>query len=262
VSGIDARAVVDPAARIGRDVEIGAFSVIGSGVELHDGVRVGSHCVIEGATSLGQGCTLSSHVVLGTAPQDLKYRGEPTRLEVGARNAFREFVTVNRGTPGGGGLTRVGDDNLFMTGAHVAHDCRVGSGTVFANNATLAGHVEVGDGATVGAFSAVHQFCRVGRQAFLGGFTVVTQDALPFMKTVGTRGDVRCYGPNRIGLERRGFSPEVVEGLSRAFRGLRASGGRTPEAQGRVRAELGDVAEVVELLDFVATARESRGFHL
>lgn len=259
---IDERAAVAPTAILGPGVEIGPFAVVGPEVTLGEGVVVGAHCVLDGRTEVGDGCVLSSHVVLGTSPQDLKYRGEPTRLKVGARNAFREFVTVNRGTPNGGGLTEIGDENLFMTGSHVAHDCHVGSRTIFANNATLAGHVTVGDHATVGAFSAIHQFCRVGRHAFIGGFTVGTQDVLPFMRTVGTRGQVRAYGPNRIGLQRKGFSAEVIEALQSAFRILHAKGGRTAESLARVRHELGGTAEVAELVDFVEAARTLRGYHL
>ncbi len=262
MSRVDARALVDPSARLGEGVEVGPWSVIGPGVVVGDGSKVGPHCVLEGDLHVGPGCVLTSHVVLGSAPQDLKYAGEPTAARVGARNLFREFCTVNRGTAGGGGVTEVGDDNLFMTGAHVAHDSHVGSRTVFANNATLGGHVTVGDGATVGAFTAVHQFCRIGRQAFLGGFTVVTQDVLPFMKTVGQRGEVTCYGPNRIGLERKGFAPEVIEGLAAAFRILRGPGGRTEEGIARMREAAGGVAEVAELAEFLASARARRGFHL
>ena len=180
---------------------------------------------------------------------------------MGERNTFREFCTVNRGTAGGIGETVIGDDNLFMTGAHVAHDCEVGSGTVFANNATLGGHVSVSDQVTLGAFSAVHQFCRVGEHAFVGGFTVATKDVLPFMRTVGGRGGVTAYGPNRIGLERKGMAADVIQALGDAFRQLRRPGGSKPEVLETLRAEHGSVAEVCRLLEFVAQAREARGFH-
>jgi UDP-N-acetylglucosamine acyltransferase len=259
---IDPRAVVDRSARLGDAVVVGPFSVIGADVVIGAGCRIGPSCLLDGRTELGEGCVLTGHVCIGTPPQDLKYAGEPTAVRIGARNTFREFTTVNRGTGGGGGLTRIGDDNLFMASSHVAHDCTVGNGTVFANGATLAGHVEIGDGVTLGAFSAVHQFCRVGRQAFIGGFTVMTMHVLPFMKTVGSRGEVKAYGPNRIGLERRGFPADVIQALQGAFRILHGKGGRTAEALERARREHGAVAEVAELCDFVAWAREGRGYHL
>lgn len=259
---VDARAAVDPAARLGEGAVAGPWSLVGPRVVVGARTIVGPHCVLDGDLEVGEDCKLTSHVALGGPPQDLKYKDEPTRVRIGSRNTFREFVTVNRGTAGGGGTTRVGDDNLFMTGSHVAHDCHVGSRTVFANNATLAGHVTVGDGAVVGAFVAAHQFCRIGREAFIGGFTVVTQDVLPFMKTVGQRGQVTCYGPNRIGLQRKGFTPASIEALGRAWRMLRASGGRTEAGLRRTREELGHVAEVVELLEFIDAARAARGFHL
>lgn len=258
---VHATAVVDPAAELDGDVVVEAHAVVGAGVRLGPGVRVGPFSIVEGPTVVGEGCVLTSHVALGTAPQDLKHRGEPTTLSVGGRNTFREFVTVNRGTVPGGGETVVGHGNLFMTGSHVAHDCRVGSDTIFANNATLGGHVEVLDGATIGAFSAVHQFCRVGRRAFVGGFTVVTKDVLPFMKTVGARGHVKAFGPNRIGLERKGMPPEVIDLLAAAFRTLRTPRGRSAEGLDALAAEHGAVEEVAELIAFARAARESRGFH-
>ncbi len=261
MSLVDERAVVHPRARLAHGVEIAPWSVIGPDVTLGEGVRVGPHCVIDGIIELGPGCVLTSHVALGGPPQDLKYAGEPTRVRIGARNTFREFTTVSRGTLAGGGLTEIGDDNLFMTGSHVAHDCKVGSRTVFANIATLAGHVVVGDHATMGAFAAVHQFCRVGRHAFVGGYTVATQDVLPFMRTVGSRGEVKCYGPNRIGLERKGFPAADIDSLGKAFRMLRAPGGRTQEGLAALGSELGSSDVVRELRDFLEVARAGRGFH-
>ena len=163
-----------------------------------------SHVVIGPFTELGEDNEIYAHCTLGMGPQDLKFKGAPTRLRIGDRNVVRESCTMHRGTEHGGGLTTVGDDNFFMTGSHIAHDCHVGNSNIFANCATLAGHVEVGDFCTVGAFSAVHQFCRVGSHAFMGGFTVATLDVLPYMKTVGAR-DTKSYGVNTIGLRRRGF---------------------------------------------------------
>jgi UDP-N-acetylglucosamine acyltransferase len=190
---------------------------------------------------------------VGAPPQDLKYAGEATRLEIGDENVFREFVTLHRGTPGGGGLTRIGDKSLFMAYSHVAHDCHVGSSTIFANSATLAGHVEVGDGATVGAFSAIHQFSRVGAHAFLGAFTAANKDCLPYMSTVGNR-PPKCYGPNTIGLERKGFSVESRKALKRVWRLLRDPKLNTSQAVERIREELGGVEEVDFVVEFIESS--------
>jgi UDP-N-acetylglucosamine acyltransferase len=187
---------------------------------------------------------------VGASPQDLKYAGEATRLEIGDENVFREFVTLHRGTADGGGLTRIGDKSLFMAYAHVAHDCVVGSGTIFANCATLAGHVEVGDYSTVGALSAIHQFSRVGPHAFLGAFTAATKDCLPYMSTVGNR-PPKCYGPNTIGLERKGFSVESRKALKRLWRILRDPKLNTSQAIERIREELGGQEEVDAVLQFI-----------
>ena len=215
---IDPTARVASGATIGDDVEIGPYCVVGDDVTIGDRTRLLSHVVIEGPTTIGCDNTISSMASLGSAPQDLKYAGEPTRLEVGDGNSIREYVTMNRGTVGGGGLTQVGSHNLFMVHAHVAHDAIVGDRTVFANSATLAGHVEVADGATVGAFSAVHQFCRVGREAFIGGFTVVTRDALPWVTTVGNR--AKAFGLNLVGLKRKGYDAEVIGALKESYKTL------------------------------------------
>jgi UDP-N-acetylglucosamine acyltransferase len=211
-----------------------------------------SHVVIEGRTTIGEGNRFSPFASIGLAPQDLKYRGEPTRLVIGDRNRFREFVTVNRGTEGGGGVTEIGSDNLFMTEAHVAHDCRVGDHTVFGNAATLAGHVSVQDWAIVNAFSGVHQFCRVGSHAFVGGFTVVTKDVLPFSKTVGN--PARIYGANSIGLSRRGFAPEAIAAIRGAYRLLLQSRLNTTEALAQLEAEGPLPAQVREIVDFIRSS--------
>lgn len=248
-------AIIDPGAKIGVDVEIGPFAVVGAGVTLGDGCKIGAHCTIDGPTTVGPGTRLVSHVALGGPPQDLKYAGEPTELIVGARNVFHPFSTANRATVQGGGRTVIGDDNLFMTQAHVAHDCAVGSGNIFANAGTLAGHVTVGNFTTIGAYSAVHQFCRVGDYAFIGGFTVVTRDALPFMKTVGSRGDAKSFGPNSVGLSRRGFSKEAVEALSLAHKRLLAGDDLFAQKLERVERELGGNPQVAELLAFIRAAK-------
>ncbi len=246
-------AIVDEGASLGAGTTVGPYTVIEAGVEVGEGCTIGPFCRFSGPTRVGPENTFESHCSIGAPPQDLKYDGEPTRLEIGSGNVFREFVTIHRGTSGGGGLTRIGDGNLFMVYAHVAHDCLVGSTTIFANNATLAGHVEVGDHAVIGAFSAVHQFCRVGSHAFLGGFTVATKDCLPFMRTVGSR-PARCFGPNSIGLERKGFDEDRRRALKRAWRHLHNPKIPTAEAIGLIEEELGDRPDVRLLLDFLKSA--------
>lgn len=244
-------AVVDPGAVLAADVTVGPFAVIGAGVEIGAGTEIGAAVQVQGPTRIGERNRFLGPSSIGFPPQDIKYAGEPTRLEIGDDNLVREFVTMSRGTTKDRGLTTVGSKNLFMTGAHVAHDCVVGSGTIFANGATLAGHVSVGDGSTVGAFSAIHQFCRVGPHAFIGGFTVATQDVLPFLKTVGTR-DPKTYGVNSIGLERKGWSKDRVEALQKAYRILVRSKLSFADAMQRLRTEFPgqpDVALLVEFLD-------------
>jgi len=252
-AGLDPRAVVDAAAEIGADVFIGPYCVVGPQVTIGRGCRLEAHVVVQGPTEIGPDNHIAPMVSIGGPPQDNKYRGEPTRLRIGARNRIREFVTLNRGTAGGGGVTAVGDDNLLMAYAHVAHDCQVGSRTIFANGATLAGHVEVGDDATIGAFSAVHQFCRVANHAFIGGYSVVTRDALPWVLTVGNR--ARACGLNTVGLQRRGYAPEVQEALKRCYARLFRSKLLLDDALGQVERELGHVAEVRYFVEFVRGSR-------
>jgi UDP-N-acetylglucosamine acyltransferase len=245
-------AIVDAAARVHPDVTIGPFCVVGPQVEIGEGCRLLSHVVVHEHTVVGPGCVLFPGASIGGAPQDLKYKGEPTRLTVGARNVIREGVTMSRGTPGGGGLTVVGDDNLFMAQAHVAHDCKVGSRIIFANAATLAGHVEVGDKATVGAYSGVHQFCRVAREAFIGGYSVVVQDALPWVTTVGNR--ATSHGINLIGMRRAGYSKDTIEAVKRCYMTLFRSKLLLEEAMAKVQRESGTIPEVAYFLDFVRTS--------
>jgi UDP-N-acetylglucosamine acyltransferase len=249
---IDPTARVAAEARLGAGVRIGAYAVVGPQVRVGPGTIIEAHAVVDGDTTLGRDNRLYPFCSVGLAPQDLKYRGEPTRLEVGDRNVVREFVTLNRGTGGGGGVTSIGSDNLFMAYAHVAHDCRVGNHTIFANGATLAGHVEVADHVTIGAFSAVHQFCRVGVHGFLGGYTVATKDVLPYSKTVGNR--ARIYGVNTLGLTRRGFAPEVIAAIRHAYRVLLQSRLNTTEALARLESEP-MIPEVRVLVDFIRSAR-------
>jgi UDP-N-acetylglucosamine acyltransferase len=217
-TSIHETAVVHAGARIGEGTVIGPYAMIGADVVLGRNCRVGASSIIDGCTEIGDETEIFPFASIGLAPQDLKFKGEPTRLVIGRNNVFREFVTIHRGTAGGGGTTSIGDRNLFMAYAHVAHDCHVGNSTIFGNAATLGGHVTVEDFATISAYSGVHQFCRVGKHAFIGGYTVVTRDALPYAKTVGNR--ARIYGVNAIGLARRGFSPELIDKLRRAYRHL------------------------------------------
>ncbi len=242
-------AVVDSGARLADGVVVGPYAIIGPRVEIGAGTRVEASAHIQGPTTIGENNRIYPFACIGFDPQDLKFGGEETRLEIGDGNHFREHVTVHRGTGHDRQLTTIGSHNLFMVGTHIAHDCVIGDHTIFANNGTLAGHVEVQDHATVGAFSSVHQFCRVGRYAYIGGYSVITRDPLPFVKTVGTR--PVCYGINRIGLERKGFSPELLKALSAAYRILVRSKLKMAEAVARLRDELGDEPEVRYIADFV-----------
>jgi UDP-N-acetylglucosamine acyltransferase len=246
-------AVVHRMAELGRDVHVGPYCVIGADVVVGDRTRLESHVVVDGRTVLGEDNVVSPMAAIGGPPQDLKYRGEPTSLVVGARNRIREFVTLNRGTSGGGAVTSIGDDNLFMAYSHVAHDCQVGSRTIFANGATLAGHVEVGDDATIGAYSGIHQFCRVARFAFIGGYSVVTQDALPWVLTVGNR--ATSHGVNLVGLKRHGYPDDVVDAIKRCYMTLFRSRLLLEEAMSEVETQLGHVEEVRYFLAFVRSSK-------
>ncbi len=217
-ANIHPTAIVHEGAHVGAGTVVGPHVVIGEHVRIGKDCRIGASAVIDGWTEIGDGNAIFPFASIGLIPQDLKFQGEPTRLVIGNRNVFREFVTIHRGTGGGGGITEVGDHNVFMAYAHVAHDCHVGSHTIFGNAATLGGHVTVEDYATISAFSGVHQYCRVGQHAFIGGFSVITKDALPYAKTVGNR--ARIYGLNKIGLVRRKFSPDAISKLRRAYRYL------------------------------------------
>lgn len=250
---IHPNAVVDPSAELGVDVEIGPHAVVGARVKIGDRCRIAAGAIIDGPSTLGADNVVFSGACLGFEPQDLKFAGEETFVEIGDGNHFREHCTVHRGTGQGGGLTKIGSHNLFMVGSHIAHDCIVGDHTIFANNGTLAGHVEVGDHATVGAFSSVHQFCRIGAYAYIGGYSVVTRDALPYVKTVGAK--PVCYGINRIGLERKGFSADELKALERAFRLLVRSRRALPEAIDAARAELGDEPRVRLMLEFLESSQ-------
>jgi UDP-N-acetylglucosamine acyltransferase len=247
-------AIVHSNTSIDDDVEIGPYCIIGEGVTIGAGTVIGPHTRIEGKTVIGQRNRFVGQSSFGTPPQDLKFKGERTELIIANDNVFREFITMNRGTIGGGGVTRIGSNGFYMAYAHVAHDCQVGSNVIFANNATLAGHVEVGDFATVGAFTAVHQFCRVGEHAFIGGGTIATQDVLPFVKTVGNR-PAKTYGINNIGLERKGFSKETIEALKKAYRILNLSKLRLEEALRRIEEELSYAPEAQYFAQFIRSSQ-------
>ena len=253
MSFIHPTAVVSPNARIGEDCFIGAFCILGGDVTLGDRVRLDSHVVIDGKTSVGDDTHVFPFVSLGHAPQDLKYGGEETVTEIGKRNQIREFVTVHRGTKGGGGITRIGDDNLLMAQAHVAHDCNVGSEVIMANAATLAGHVEIADKANIGAYSGVHQFCRVGPEAFVGGYSVVVKDALPYAIIQGNH--AKCFGLNRLGMKRRGYSADTIEKLHHAFFLLLSSKLNTTQAVEKIREEISGCPEVDTLVQFIETSK-------
>ena len=250
---IDPRAVVSERAKLAPGVRVGAYAIVGDGVELGEGCLLRPHAVVLGPTRLGRGNVLHSFCTVGGEPQDLKYHGEPTTLEVGDENVFRESVTVSRGTVQGGGVTRIGSRGLFMTCAHIAHDCIVGDRVIFANAATLAGHVTVEDNATVGAFSPVHQFCRIGRYAYIGASTVITQDVPPFCRVVSER-ETRCYGVNTIGLQRAGFGADRLHSIESAYRLLLRSKLNTTQAVEQMRATLNGSADVAELIAFIQSA--------
>lgn len=253
INEIHPQAVVAASAKLGPGVKIGAYAVVGEEVELGEGCVLHAHAVLHGPAKIGRKNVIHSFCSIGGDPQDLKFRGEKTDLTIGDENTFRECVTVNRGTAGGAGKTVIGNGSLFMAYAHVAHDCHVGNQTVFANAATLAGHVTIEDFSTIGAFSSVHQFCRVGRYAYIGGFTVVVQDVPPFSRVVTER-KTKSYGINSIGLERRGFTPERLKVLDRAYRLLLRSKLNTTQALEEMRKTLGDSADVQELIQFVESA--------
>lgn len=253
MSEIDSRAIVSPSTRLGHDVKIGAYAVVGDDVELGDACVLEHHAVVHGPARIGRENHFYSFSAVGGDPQDLTHAGERVSLEVGDHNDFREFSTVSRGTKKGGGVTRVGNHNLVMAYAHIGHDCQVGNHIVFVNGATLAGHVAVEDYATIGNFSPVHQFCRVGRYSYVGAHTVITQDVPPFSKIVSPR-ETRCFGVNSVGLERQGFSPERIETIQKAYRLLLRSKLNTTQAVEKMRETLAHSEDVLTLIHFIESA--------
>ncbi len=245
-------AVVHPQARIADSVRIGPHCVIGEHVSLGRDTIVEASAVVEGFTTIGERCRIFPFASIGLEPQDLKFKGEISTLEIGDDNVFREFVTIHRGTALGGSRTAIGNQNLFMAYTHIAHDCLVGSHCVFSNAATLGGHVVVADHATIGGYSGVHQFCRIGTYAFVGGYTVVTKDVLPYSKTVGNR--ARLYGVNSIGLERQGFERERIETIRSAFRILQSTRLNVSQAVEELESDL-ESDDVRVLVDFVRSSK-------
>jgi UDP-N-acetylglucosamine acyltransferase len=246
-------AIVAPGARLHATAEVGPYAVIGPQVEIGAGTIIGPHAVIEGRTRLGERNKVFHFASVGAPPQDLKYAGEDSALEIGSENLIREFTTLHKGTTGGGGVTRIGNRNLFMAYAHVAHDCQVGNGCVLANAATLGGHVEVGDHVILGGLAAVHQFTRIGKHAFVAGGAMVVMDVPPFCTAQGDRAELA--GINSIGLARHGFSEDQIGRVKEAYRILFRSKLPLDEAVERLRTELGDQPEIQELLTFVTTSQ-------
>jgi UDP-N-acetylglucosamine acyltransferase len=248
-------AQIAPEAELGEDVEVGACAIIGPGVLVGAGTRIGAHTVLQGPTVIGAGNQIFPFASVGSAPQDKKYKGEPTRLEIGDRNVIREFVTLNRGTTKDEGITRIGDDNLFMAYAHVAHDCRVGSHCVLANTATLGGHVHLGDWVIMGGFSGVHQFCKVGAHAFIANNAAVTRDVPPYVMAVGQ--PASAHSVNTEGLKRRGFTPAQIRNLRNAFRLLYRSGLKLADATTQLAAIAEEQPEVRAIVEFLPRSTRS-----
>lgn len=246
-------AIVDPAARIAESAEVGPYSVIGAEVEIGSGTRLMGHNYFEGPTWVGEENTFFPFSTVGVASQDLKYRGERSETRIGNRNRIREFVTIHRGTTGGGLVTSIGSGNLLMVYSHVAHDVRIGDHVILGNSVGLAGHVVIDDWADLSPFSGVHQFCRIGRHAFVGPYSVITQDVMPYSLT-SHKPDLGVFGANRIGLERRGFEKAAIESLQTAFRLLTRSGLNTTQALERIRAEVPACPEVDEVIEFIRTS--------
>ncbi|MCC7636027.1 acyl-ACP--UDP-N-acetylglucosamine O-acyltransferase [Stenotrophomonas rhizophila] len=246
-------AVVDPAARLADDVQVGAFTLIGADVEIGAGTVVGPHCSIHGPTRIGRNNRIIGHAAIGGEPQDKKYQGERTALVIGDDNVFREFVTINRGTAGGGGITTVGNGNWMLAYTHVAHDCHVGDHCVFSNNTTLAGHVSVGDYVIISGFAGAHQFCRIGAHAFLGMGALTNGDVPPFTM-VGSDSLGRPRGINSEGLKRRGFDAERIANIKRAYRTLYVAGLPLAEAKLQLAEQAAHSADVKDLLDFIEHA--------
>jgi UDP-N-acetylglucosamine acyltransferase len=242
-------AIVAPSAVVAEDVEIGPYCIVGEGVRLGSGVVLRAHVVVDGRTTVGDGTRIFPFASIGLEPQDLKYSGEPSSLVIGRNNTIREYVTMNPGTAGGGMVTRIGDNGLFMVGVHVAHNCQVGDYVVMANNATLGGHVAIGDYAVLGGLSAVHQFVRIGRYAMIGGMSGVERDVIPYGQVMGDR--ARLTGLNIIGMQRRGFSREDIHGLRTAYQFLFSADGTLNDRISEMADRFGGIPPVADILEFI-----------
>jgi UDP-N-acetylglucosamine acyltransferase len=252
---ISDKAIIDPTAKIAADVTIGPFAVIGPNVEIGAGSWIGPNTVVNGPTTIGRDNKIFQFSSIGEAPQDKKYNDEPTRLEIGDNNVFREFTTVSRGTVSGGGLTKIGDNNLFMAYVHIAHDCKVGNFTTFSNNASLAGHVQVDDYANLGGFVGVHQFCNIGSYCFCAGGSIIVKDVLPFITVSGH--PAKTYGLNLEGLKRRQFTPDDITMLKRAYKILYRQGLTLEDAVGQIEAMIPECKHLEMLVEFIH--RSNRG---
>jgi len=252
---IDERAIIDPSAKLASDVSVGPFSIIGPEVEIEAGTTIGPHVVIKGPTRIGKNNTIYQFSSIGEAPQDKKFAGEATRLEIGDNNTIREYVSINRGTGDGGGLTRIGNDNWIMAYVHIAHDCQVGNHTIFANNATLAGHVDVHDHAILGGFAAVHQFCRVGEHSFTAMATAINKDIPPFVMASGNL--AKPHGLNMEGLKRRGFSDANIKNMRKAYKLLYKSGLPLEAALKQMNALASETPEVGIMVAFIEKSTRS-----
>ncbi|HXX19034.1 MAG TPA: acyl-ACP--UDP-N-acetylglucosamine O-acyltransferase [Candidatus Acidoferrum sp.] len=252
---IDPRAFVSPSAKLGNCVQVGAFAVVGDDVELGDGCVVDPHAVIQGPSKFGRKNRFFSFSIVGGDPQDLTYTGQRVRLEAGDENEFREFCTVHRGTIKGGGVTRLGNHNLIMAYAHIGHDCCIGDHVILTNGAQLAGHIVVEDYAGISSFCLFHQFVRIGRHCYIGAGTIITQDVAPFSLIVGDR-ETRCFGINKVGLERHGFSPERIRVIEQAYRYLLRSKLNTSQAVDKMRETLAESEDVQSLIRFIESTTE------
>jgi UDP-N-acetylglucosamine acyltransferase len=246
--------IVDPAAKVAESADIGPWCYIGPEVEIGARTRLMANVYVEGVATIGEDNIFFPYTTVGVASQDLKYKGERSYTRIGDRNRIREFITIHRGTEGGGLVTSIGDDNLLMAYVHVAHDVTIGNHTILANAVTFGGHVTVGDWVVIGASTGVHQFCRIGRHAMIGGYSVVTQDVLPYSTTVSDR-EIKVFGANKTGLERRGFPAETIDALRKALRLLTHAGLNTTQAVERIRAEVPALPEIEELLEFIASSK-------
>jgi UDP-N-acetylglucosamine acyltransferase len=256
MTDIHPTAIVDDAATVGENVSVGPYTIVGPNVTLDDGVKLMSHVVVEGNTSIGANTVVYPFASLGNPPQDLKYKGEPSKLEIGCNNVIREQVSMNPGTEGGGMLTKIGNNCLFMVGSHVAHDCIIDDHVILVNNATLGGHVVINEWAIIGGLSAIHQFVRIGRHAMVGGMSGIENDIIPYGSVIGNR--ARLQGLNIVGLKRRNFSRDVIHSLRNAYRLLFAQEGTMSERLDDVTEMMSDVEPVMEIVDFMR-ADSSRG---